>query len=52
MIGLIVLLCSLPEQSRSWMRPLLVGNTLVGLLIARALAENIYRVVCYCRERA
>jgi hypothetical protein len=34
------------------MRPLLVGNTLVGLLIARALAENIYRVVCYCRARA
>ena len=42
MIGLIVLLCSLPEQSRSWMRPLMVGNSLVGLLIARTLAENIY----------
>ena len=50
MMGFVVLLAFLPELSRSWMRPLIVGIALVGLLIARALAENIHVVIRYRRE--
>ena len=51
MLGLIALLALLPDQSRTWMRPLVVGNVLLGLLLARTLAENIHVVVRYRRER-
>ena len=52
MMGFVVLLALMPEQSRSWMRTLIVGNALVGLLIVRTLAENIYLVILYRRARA
>ena len=52
MIGLVVLLAWYPEQSRAWMRPLIVGNALIGLLIARSLAEYAITVVRYRRQHA
>jgi hypothetical protein len=52
MIGFVVLLALLPEHSGRWMRPLIVGNALVGLLIVRTLAENVHLVMRYRRERA
>ncbi len=52
MIALVVLLAFLPEQSRDWMRPLIVGNALLGLLLARSLAESIFTVLRYRREHA
>lgn len=52
MIGFVVLLATLPEQSRSWMRPLIIGNALIGLLIARTLAESTFKVLRYRCEPA
>jgi hypothetical protein len=52
MIGLVVMLATMPEHARGWMRPLIVGNALIGLLIARQLAESIYTVLRFRRERA
>jgi len=51
-IWLVVALVTLPEQSRTWLRPLVAANVLVALLIARTLVENIYTVWRYRRERA
>lgn len=51
MIGLVVLLAWYPE-SRVFMRPLLVGNALIGLLIVRSLAEYGIAVTRYWRARA
>lgn len=50
-ICLVVVLVALPEQSRTWLRPLIVANALIALLIARTLVENIYTVLRYRRER-
>jgi hypothetical protein len=50
-IGLVVVLVVLPEQSRAWLRPLIAANVLIALLIARTLVENIYTVLRYRRER-
>lgn len=52
MMGTVVLLVLLPEQSHSWMRPLIVGNALLGLLITRTLTESICIVIQHRRERA
>ena len=52
MIGLVVLLACFPEQARAWMRPLIVGNALIGLLIVRSLAEHGITVLRYRRARA
>jgi len=51
-VWLVVVLVTLPEQSRTWLRPLIVANVLIALLIARTLAESIYTVWRYRRERA
>jgi len=51
-VWIIVALFALPEQSRTWLRPLIVANALIALLIARTLIENIYTVWRYRRERA
>jgi hypothetical protein len=50
-IGLIVSLAWFPETAQRWMRPLIVGNALIGLLIVRTLSENLYAVARYWRER-
>lgn len=51
MIGLVALLAIFPEHALPWMRPLIVGNVLLGLLIARTLTESIFLVAQYSRER-
>jgi hypothetical protein len=51
-VWLVVALVALPEQSRTWLRPYIAANVLIALLIARTLAENIYTVWRYRRERA
>lgn len=50
-ICLVVALVALPEQSRTWLRPLIAANVLIAMLIARTLVENIYTVLRYRRER-
>lgn len=51
-IGLITALAILPERLDPWLRPLIVANVLVGLLIAHTLTENVYAVIRYRREYA
>jgi hypothetical protein len=51
-IGLVLVLVVLPDQSRTWLRPFIAANVLIALLIARSLVENIYTVWRYRRERA
>jgi hypothetical protein len=46
-VGLISALATQPERLAPWLRPLIVANALVGLLIAKALMENAYIVVRY-----
>lgn len=50
-IGLVVALVALPEYSRTWLRPLIAANVLIALLVGRTLAENVYTVLRYRRER-
>ena len=50
-ICLVVVLIALPEQSRTWLRPLVAANVLIALLIARTLVENVYTALRYRRER-
>ena len=50
-ILLVVALAALPEQSRTWLRPLIAANVLIALLVVRTLVENIYTVLRYRRER-
>jgi hypothetical protein len=50
-IGLIVLLAWSPETAQRWMRPLIIGNALIGLLIVKTLSENVYAIARYWRER-
>jgi len=49
-VWVIVTIFALPEQSRSWLRPMIVANALIALLIARALIESIYTVWRYRRH--
>jgi hypothetical protein len=51
-IGLIAALATQPEYLTHWLRPLIVANALVGLLIAKTLTENVCIVVRYRRELA
>jgi len=51
-IALIASLAIEPELLAPWLRPLIVANALVGLLIAATLMENVYIVVRYRREHA
>lgn len=51
-IGLISALTTQPDLMSRWLRPLIVANALVGLLIAKTLTENVYTVVRYRRGRA
>jgi hypothetical protein len=46
----IVAIFFLPEQSRNWLRPMIVANALIALLIVRTLVENICLVWRYRRE--
>ncbi len=48
-IGLISALAVQPEVLSPWLRPLIVANVLVGLLIANTLTENVYTVIRYRR---
>ncbi len=50
-IGLVALLAIFPGHAQAWMRPLIVGNVLLGLLIAHTLTESVYLVARYSRER-
>ncbi|HTU65359.1 MAG TPA: hypothetical protein VMF52_05395 [Steroidobacteraceae bacterium] len=51
MLGLVVLLAMFPDSVAGWLRPQIVANVLIGLLIARTLAEHITIVARYRRER-
>jgi len=51
-IGLISALATRPEWMSPWLRPLIVANALVGLLIGKTLTENVYAVLRYRRGRA
>jgi hypothetical protein len=51
-IGLISALAIQPELLSPWLRPLIVANVLVGLLIANTLTENVYTVIRYRRVHA
>jgi peptidoglycan/LPS O-acetylase OafA/YrhL len=50
-IGLIAALATQPELLAPWLRPLIVANALIGLLIANTLTENVYIVTRYRRQR-
>jgi hypothetical protein len=52
MLGMVVALAIAPQKLGAWMRPQIVANLLIGLLIANTLTENVYVVVRYWRERA
>jgi hypothetical protein len=49
---MVVTLAIAPQIFEAWMRPLIVANLLIGLLIANTLTENVYVVVRCWRERA
>jgi len=51
-ISIITALATQSEALAPWMRPFIVANALVGLLIVKMLAENVYIVVRYRRECA
>jgi hypothetical protein len=51
-LGMVAALAIAPQIFEAWMRPLIVANLLIGLLIANTLTENVYVVVRYWRERA
>ena len=51
-IGLISALATQPEIFSPWLRPLIVANALIGLLIAKTLAECVYTVVRFRRGYA
>ncbi|HEU4778652.1 MAG TPA: hypothetical protein VFS58_02090 [Steroidobacteraceae bacterium] len=51
-VGLISALAVQPELLSPWLRPLIVANVLVGLLIAKTLTETVYTLVRYRREYA
>lgn len=51
-INCIGLLIALPPQRLAWwLAPLIAANVLVGLLIAKSLAEHVYLVARYAWER-
>jgi hypothetical protein len=51
-VWLVVALMALPDQSRTWLRPLIAANVLVGVLVVRALVESICTLWGYRREHA
>ena len=51
MIGAIVLLAMRGAEMQSWLRPLVVANPLLGLLIVRQLVEQLYAVARYRQAR-
>jgi hypothetical protein len=51
-VWLVVALMALPDQSRTWLRPLIAANVLVGVLVVRALVESICTLWSYRREHA
>jgi len=51
-VALISALATQPELLAPWLRPLIVANALIGLLMAKTLTENVYAVVRYRREYA
>jgi hypothetical protein len=51
-IGMTAALAIQPEMLAPLLRPLIVANVLVGLLIAGTLTENVYIVARYRREHA
>lgn len=51
MVGAIVLLAMRGAEMQSWMRPLVVANLLLGLLIVQQLVEQLYVVARYRQTR-
>lgn len=48
----VVLLASVPGERLSWwLAPLITAHLLIGVLIFKSLAENLWLVVSYARER-
>jgi len=52
LVASIAMLVLLPEHSRAWMRPLVLANGIIALLLVRALAEHTGMVLRYWRARA
>jgi len=51
-VGCVVLLATLPPTHLAWwLNPLVLGNVLIALLIARSLIENLAMVTLYARAR-
>ena len=51
-IGLIGLLAIPPELLAPWLRPMIVANALIGLLIAHTLTQNVFIVMRYRRSHS
>jgi hypothetical protein len=51
-IGLITALATQPELLSPWLRPLVVANALIGLLVAKGATENVYSVIRYRLQHA
>jgi hypothetical protein len=52
-VACVVLLATLPgEWLTWWLAPLITAHLLIGLLICKSLAENLWLVLSYARERA
>ncbi len=51
-VGVVVLLAMFPDVLRPWLKPVIVGNALLGLLIASQLAEHVSLLLRYRRSRA
>ena len=49
---LVPALMTQPDLLLPWLRPLIVANALIGLLMAKTLTENLYTVWRYRREHA
>lgn len=51
-VWLVVALMALPDQSRTWLRPLIAANLLIAVLVAHAVVESICTLWGYRREHA
>jgi hypothetical protein len=51
-VAMISALATQPELLAPWLRPLIVANALIGLLMAKTLTENVFTVVRYRRQFA
>lgn len=50
--GVVVLASTPAERLEWWLMPLIAAQLLIGVLVAKALAENLWLVASYARERS